>query len=161
MRRKRGMLLLMIALASCLLSCGQEPQEAEDASFRLEVEAPETVKPGEPWSAQGILLNMSSRDVEIMHGADLFQYQLYNADNELVPRPEQMIAINDIGYVTTLQHNVRYAFDGSEHISAKLNEWKLAEPGRYTLRVKASFTMEPNRQRVEVAAEPTIIIVEE
>jgi hypothetical protein len=80
---------------------------------------------------------------------------------ELYELPESAVAINDIGFVTSLQHNdVRYAFDGSEHISARLNEWRLTEPGRYTLRVTARFTVKPEGGLVEVAAEPVIIIVE-
>jgi len=160
MRRVSGFMLLAAMLASCLIGCSkEEPQGVANSSFRLEVEAPDTVGRGEPWTAQGVLLNESDREIEIMHGADLFEYTLYDADNDVVPRPETMIAINSIGYVTTLRHNVRYAFDGSEHISAKLNEWTIAEPGRYTLRVTASFTVEPDGQPIEVIAKPTIITV--
>jgi len=160
MRRARGIGLMAVLLASSLVGCSKdEPPSSAAPSFRLEVEAPATVERGEPWAAQGILLNTSQREIEIMHGADLFEYTLYDADNDVVPRPESMIAINNIGYVTTLQHDFRYAFDGSEHISAKLNEWTLDEPGSYTLRVTASFTVEPGGQRVEVSADPVIITV--
>jgi len=128
----------------------------DESIFSLEMIIPSDIHINQPFEIKGLLCNNSDRKVEIQHGADMFTYVVYNSDGVEVPSERGSYTINDIGIGALLKPNSKYSYDGGEHISMKLNEIVLEQPGIYSIVAQAEFhvTSSGENSRVSIKSEP-------
>ncbi|MCZ6911107.1 MAG: hypothetical protein O7C56_09720 [Rickettsia endosymbiont of Ixodes persulcatus] len=134
------------SMVSDQLEEGSGPSES---MFSIEITIPEELAAERSFDVKGFLINTSNKSWNISHGADMFTYSLYNDDEELVPRKEKMIAVNDIGIGTILKPNSKYNYDGEDHVSVKLYELTVKEPGEYKIVGEAKFRINYNNRVYE------------
>lgn len=147
------------ANSSLLHSPTGEPTEA---MFNVDMQIPDRIEAGQPFEVEGSLVNLSDRDWEISHGAAMFTYSVFNDNGEPVPREDRIIAVNDIGLGTTLQPNKKYRYDGEGHVSVKLYELTIKNPGSYRIVGQAEFRIVDDNKSYElgIKSDPQDIVVE-
>jgi len=72
-----------------------------ESMYRLTVEKPAAIESGKPFKVKGMLTNVSKRAWQISHGADMFNYTLYDSDGAAIPRKENTILVESTGIGTT------------------------------------------------------------
>lgn len=128
----------------------QDHPDMNEASFTVEMNIPPGIKVNEPFVVEGLLCNNSDRAVEIMHGAAMFTYKVYHSDGIEVPIEHGTYTVNDIGIGTLLEPGSKYSYDGGGHISTKLNEIVLEQPGNYSIVAQAEFSIRGSEEGSKV-----------
>ncbi|AZS16017.1 hypothetical protein [Paenibacillus lutimineralis] len=179
MRKNTLRLLLILIVAGVVLSgCGsgetlpassgnsedltaslyvqQSNPDKDESIFSVEMIIPSDIQVNEPFEIEGLLCNNSDKKVEILHGAAMFTYVVYNSDGVEVPNERGTYTISDIGIGVLLEPNSKYSYDGGGHVSTKLNEIVLERPGIYTIVAQAEFhiTGSGENSRVSIKSDP-------
>ncbi|GAA0394743.1 hypothetical protein [Paenibacillus motobuensis] len=134
----------------------QSNPDKVESMFSVEMIIPSDIQVNEAFEIEGLLCNNSDKEVEIVHGAAMFTYVVYNPDGVEVPIERGTYTINDIGIGVLLEPNSKYSYDGGGHISTKLNEIVLERPGIYTIVAQAEFhiTGSGENSGVSIKSEP-------
>lgn len=179
--KKRNFLFMLIVAGSVLLtSCNdanntiatqgehtktldvEHANEPSESMFRIELQSPPTITAGETFEVKGYLVNQSETAWDIFHGADMFTYTIYDDAGKPLPNHEGMISVNDIGLGTTLQPNSKYNYDGEQHVSSKLYQLSVDQPGKYKIVGQAEFyiTFDNKSHRFQIQSEPLEVNVD-
>lgn len=134
----------------------QRNPDKVESMFSVEMVIPSDIQVNEPFEIEGLLCNNSDKKVGILHGAAMFTYVVYNPDGVEVPIERGTYTISDIGIGALLEPNSKYSYDGGGHISTKLNEIVLEQPGIYSIVAQAEFHITGSGENggVSIQSEP-------
>lgn len=118
----------------------------DEAMFRVSLEVPNEVTAGNFFQADGYLHNESRFEWSILHGADLFQYRVFDHKGEQFDQScYDVYVLNHIGMAHKLKAKSQYTNDGEGHIRPKLNEVCIDSPGDYSIISVVEFSIEDPR----------------
>ncbi|QGQ95282.1 hypothetical protein EHS13_10460 [Paenibacillus psychroresistens] len=84
--------------------------------FSLKVTVPKDIQADKPFNVEGVMVNDSGRSWEISHGADMFNYIIYDKNGEVVLQDSELRMVNAIGIMKLLKANEAYVYDGEGHV---------------------------------------------
>ncbi|MFC4102092.1 hypothetical protein [Paenibacillus xanthanilyticus] len=150
--------LAVVLVAGCSRSDMKEP---EAAGIAVGIEVPESIRAGEKFRVQGTLTNRDKQSRTIHHGADLFAFEVVDAQGNPVQPAVGDRIMNGIGYMITLKPGETYRYDSEAHVLPRLDELTLAA-GRYEIVALAQFRVKDGgaEQAKEVRSEPVNVTVE-
>ncbi|RXZ79954.1 hypothetical protein EBB07_20565 [Paenibacillaceae bacterium] len=136
---------------------------AEESGLIVEMIKPDQLRAGKPFKLVAELVNTSAAAQEIQHGADMFTYQIFDANGGLVMEEVSMRMRDDIGFMRTLKPGSRYTTDGEGHVSPPLDTRTIDKSGNYTIIATAEFRVThegANAKQVKLVSEPIEVVVE-
>lgn len=148
-----------------LVGCQSNPTAK---NFSVTVAAPKELKADELFIVTGTLVNHSDNPWDVLHGADMFTYDVFDSNGDRVSQGIEPLMfegnvvriVDSIGFTKSLQPQEQYSNDGEGHVSPKNNEYILPA-GNYTIVSKAKFRIkhEGIGNEFEIESEPLSIKV--
>lgn len=136
---KHSILVSLLVIIITLVGCQSDTETIPKAKmFSIKVDTPKDLQADKLIIVNGALVNNSNSSWEVEHGADMFTYDVYDIEGELVLQDVKQRTVNGIGFRITLKPNDSYSYDGEEHVFPKYNELTL-QAGSYEIVSKAKF----------------------
>jgi len=140
--------LLLLVCIGVLIGCSASL--SKEYTFEAGIRMPEVIPLHQSFEVPGYLKNVSEVTADIMHGSDLFTYQIKDSHgNSLSPTNDNLLYRHDIGYMAAILPDEEYLNNGEEHRSDELYTYTITSPGHYTIQVTASFMMDNDTRVVE------------
>jgi hypothetical protein len=139
--------LLVIILAGC--QSKSDPTMPKATMFSVNVDVPDDLKVTEPFLLNGALVNNSNQSWEIQHGADMFTYDVYDMNGDLVLQDITQV-IEGVEIVHTFKPKDIYSYDKTEfENNYKFNEITLYIARSYKVVAKAKFNIKHSGKNME------------
>lgn len=151
LKRLSSMIFLFIFIGISAACTPKAEPEPDESMFRVGIDHLTAVQVNEPFVIRGYLDNISKYPWEILHGAGIFTYKIFDEAGNAVPREDipEFLFRNDIGYLRTLKPNESYRNNGEEQRSKEFYEFRIPTPGRYKVQVQAEFRITREQDAVD------------
>lgn len=152
---KRHVLVSLLIIIITLVGCQNDTETLPKAKmFSIKLDTPKDVQADKLFVVNGSLFNNSNSSWIVEHGADMFTYDVYDKNRELVLQDVKGRFVHSTGFVITLKPNDSYSYDGVEHVFPKYNELTL-QAGSYEIVSKANFSIKHVDKEFEFEIEST------
>jgi hypothetical protein len=146
--RKMFLITLSLMLLFIVTACSKETTP-DEKMFEVGSDDLTNIQASQPFQISGYIKNKSKHKWDISHGADIFTYEIYDSDGNLVKQEYDMLFTNSIGYLSELKPKTEFRNNYEEHRSKEYYEFQIEKPGTYKVKTIATFRIENGDERVE------------
>lgn len=109
------------------------------------------IKANQSFQITGYLKNNSKQEWNISYGADMFTYEIYDKDGNIVKQDYEMLFVNSIGYSSEIKPKTEYRDNGEDQRSKEYYEFNIDKPGKYTIMTTVKFRI--NDEEFQITSE--------
>ncbi|OBR65187.1 hypothetical protein A7K91_00465 [Paenibacillus oryzae] len=139
---------LLLSLLFIVTACSKETAP-DEKMFEVGSDDLTNIQASQPFQINGYVKNKSNHKWDISHGADIFTYEIYDSEGNLVKQDYDMLFTNSIGYVSELKPKAEFRNNYEEQRNKEYYEFQIEKPGTYKVKTIATYRIENGDEKVE------------